>query len=170
VGADLRRIKDIETKFSECNLDYSKPTVFIFECVLVYLPVASSHALLKFIADKFHTAFCVNYEQVCCYVLLFMFLINEKLLMSIKLISSQVNMTDRFGEVMLFNLKGRGCTLAGVEACASLDSQEERYYSSYRSIKVEKYNKAINIQVRSSKLGWSQSMGNDTCLPIPSSQ
>ena len=68
VGADLRRIKDIEAKFSECNLDYSKPTAFIFECVLVYLPVASSHALLKFIADKFHTAFCVNYEQVCCYI------------------------------------------------------------------------------------------------------
>jgi [phosphatase 2A protein]-leucine-carboxy methyltransferase len=51
--------------------------------------------------------------------------------MLIKLISSQVNMTDRFGEVMLFNLKGRGCALAGVEACASLNSQEERFYSPY---------------------------------------
>ena len=36
-------------------------------------------------------------------------------------------MTDRFGDVMLFNLKGRGCPLAGVEACSSLRSQEERF-------------------------------------------
>lgn len=36
-------------------------------------------------------------------------------------------MNDRFGEVMLSNLRSRGCTLAGVEACASLESQENRY-------------------------------------------
>ena len=79
-------------------------------------------------------------------------------------------MTDRFGEVMLFNLKGWGCALAGVEACASLNSQEERFYSTYRYMIIEKCNKALVIQVRSSELGWSQSMGNDTSLPIPSSQ
>ena len=36
-------------------------------------------------------------------------------------------MSDRFGEVMLNNLLSRGCLLAGVEACVSLKSQEERY-------------------------------------------
>jgi len=36
-------------------------------------------------------------------------------------------MLDRFGEVMLNNLHSRGCSLAGVEACFSLKSQEDRY-------------------------------------------
>ena len=35
-------------------------------------------------------------------------------------------MTDRFGDVMLTNLKARGCSLAGVEACTSLKTQEDR--------------------------------------------
>ena len=35
-------------------------------------------------------------------------------------------MTDRFGDVMLSNLRSRGCSLAGVEACASLKTQEDR--------------------------------------------
>lgn len=35
----------------------------------------------------------------------------------------QVNMSDRFGHVMIENLQRRQCTLAGVEACQSLYSQ-----------------------------------------------
>ena len=35
-------------------------------------------------------------------------------------------MLDRFGDVMLNNLHSRGCSLAGVEACVSLKSQEDR--------------------------------------------
>ena len=39
----------------------------------------------------------------------------------------QVNMGDRFGQVMIDNLKGRDCYLQGVAACASLETQEQRY-------------------------------------------
>lgn len=39
----------------------------------------------------------------------------------------QVNLDDRFGEVMLANLKSRECTLAGVDACLSLGAQKDRY-------------------------------------------
>lgn len=35
----------------------------------------------------------------------------------------QLNMNDRFGQVMIENLQRRQCILAGVEACQSLDSQ-----------------------------------------------
>lgn len=35
-------------------------------------------------------------------------------------------MNDRFGDVMLNNLRLRGCSLAGVEACISLDTQISR--------------------------------------------
>nr|CAG4649455.1 EOG090X08O3 [Scapholeberis mucronata] len=100
-SADLRKLTEVESKLVECAIDYNVPTLFVFECVLVYMPVQSSHSLLKFIADKFSTTFCINYEQV--------------------------NMLDRFGDIMLSNLKSRGCTLAGVEACLSLKTQEDRF-------------------------------------------
>jgi len=35
-------------------------------------------------------------------------------------------MNDRFGDVMLNNLRSRGCNLAGVDACTSLDTQISR--------------------------------------------
>jgi len=35
-------------------------------------------------------------------------------------------MKDRFGEVMRENLRMRNCSLNGVAACVSLDSQQER--------------------------------------------
>ncbi|KAF3853338.1 hypothetical protein F7725_014026, partial [Dissostichus mawsoni] len=41
--------------------------------------------------------------------------------------SSNVNMSDRFGQVMIENLQRRQCNLAGVEACQSLDTQRERF-------------------------------------------
>nr|CAD7589800.1 unnamed protein product [Timema genevievae] len=54
-----------------------------------------------FLTDKFRTALFVNYEQV--------------------------NMDDRFGNMMTSNLRARGCLLAGVNACKSLDSQKQRF-------------------------------------------
>lgn len=73
----------------------------IAECVLVYIETANCNNLLKWIASNFTSAAFVNYEQV--------------------------NMNDRFGEVMLSNLRARGCNLAGVESCLSLDTQILRY-------------------------------------------
>jgi len=101
VSADLRNLTEVESKLSECRLERSLPTLFLFECVLVYMPTANSWALLRWIASQFPTSYCINYEQV--------------------------NMSDRFGDVMLSNLHSRGCSLAGVDACVSLKSQEDRF-------------------------------------------
>jgi len=38
-------------------------------------------------------------------------------------------MGDRFGQVMVSNLQTRGCSLAGVEHCLSLDTQRARFLS-----------------------------------------
>ena len=38
----------------------------------------------------------------------------------------QVNICDRFGDIMIVNLKNRNCHLMGISACTSLDSQKER--------------------------------------------
>ncbi|KAL3846475.1 hypothetical protein ACJMK2_017462 [Sinanodonta woodiana] len=102
VAADLTQISELEKKLKDSGIDKNTPTVFIAECVLVYIEPRKSEELLKWIVDNFSTAFFINYEQV--------------------------NMIDRFGDIMLENLRARQCTLH-VEACKSLESQIKRYIS-----------------------------------------
>jgi [phosphatase 2A protein]-leucine-carboxy methyltransferase len=103
VSTDLRDLSQISSKLKDSGVDYTLPTAFIAECVLVYMPSESSTNLLRWIVENFQSAFFINYEQV--------------------------NMGDRFGQVMIENLKSRGCILAGVEHCRSLDSQKQRFLS-----------------------------------------
>uniref|UniRef100_A0A8C7DFQ4 Leucine carboxyl methyltransferase 1 n=2 Tax=Oncorhynchus TaxID=8016 RepID=A0A8C7DFQ4_ONCKI len=77
------------------------PTLFLSECVLVYMTPDQSSKLVNWASVTFHTAMFVNYEQV--------------------------NMLDRFGQVMIENLQRRQCNLAGVEVCQSLETQKERF-------------------------------------------
>ncbi|KAM9599094.1 leucine carboxyl methyltransferase 1 isoform 2-T2 [Morphnus guianensis] len=100
VGADLRFSSDLEEKLKKHNLDIHLPTLLVAECVLVYMTPQQSANLLKWAASTFPVAMFINYEQV--------------------------NMTDRFGQIMIENLQRRQCNLAGVEICRSLDSQRER--------------------------------------------
>uniref|UniRef100_A0A8C9AD89 Leucine carboxyl methyltransferase 1 n=1 Tax=Prolemur simus TaxID=1328070 RepID=A0A8C9AD89_PROSS len=79
------------------------PTLLVAECVLVYMTPEQSANLLKWAANSFETAMLINYEQV--------------------------NMGDRFGQIMIENLRRRQCDLAGVETCKSLESQKERLLS-----------------------------------------
>lgn len=102
VACDLKNTTGLETKlFTECNLDKSLPTVFISECVLVYVDVLDSGRLLNWISKTFSDVVFINYEQV--------------------------NMDDRFGQVMISNLLQRQCVLAGVSVCKSLESQSQRF-------------------------------------------
>ncbi|GAB6019065.1 hypothetical protein CHUAL_000692 [Chamberlinius hualienensis] len=103
LSADLRNIGELAEKLKEAKLDPNIPTLFISECVLVYLETFHSETLIQWIAEHFPTAVFICYEQV--------------------------NMTDRFGNVMIENLKQRGCHLAGVSACDNLSSQEQRFLS-----------------------------------------
>lgn len=100
--ADLRNTSQIEAKLKGIpGFEFSKPTIFITECVLVYLPPDKSSELIKWIADSFPTVLFLNYEQV--------------------------HMFDTFGQVMLNNLKSRRCELEGVEPCKDLESQKSRF-------------------------------------------
>ena len=76
VAADLRKLSEVESKFQECQLEKSLPTLFLFECVLVYMPIASSSGLLKLIASLFPTSYCISYEQVCLTIISFFDRIN----------------------------------------------------------------------------------------------
>ncbi|KAM8960387.1 leucine carboxyl methyltransferase 1 [Pelodytes ibericus] len=100
VGADLRNLKDMEEKLRKFGLDTQLPTLLVTECVLVYMTPAQSSSLLKWAASTFPTAMFINYEQV--------------------------NMGDRFGQIMVENLQRRRCNLSGVDACQSVESQMER--------------------------------------------
>lgn len=101
VGVDLRSVDEVANKLKQSDVDFQLPTIFLSECVLVYIETANCNNLLKWISSNFTSAAFVNYEQV--------------------------NMNDRFGEVMLNNLRARGCNLAGVESCLSLDTQILRF-------------------------------------------
>lgn len=103
MGVDLRNIAEVENKLHQADVDLSKPTLFIAECVLVYVESDCVTRLLSWITSKFTATMFINYEMV--------------------------NMNDTFGNVMLTNLRGRGCTLAGIVACRSLEAQRERFLS-----------------------------------------
>lgn len=101
VGSDIRDLVEFHQKLRESEVDFSMPTAFIAECVLVYVETHHSDALLRWIADHFPCAILLNYEQV--------------------------NVDDRFGHVMVDNLMARGCRLAGIDACRDLPTQEKRF-------------------------------------------
>ncbi|XP_068102833.1 leucine carboxyl methyltransferase 1 [Hyperolius riggenbachi] len=103
IGADLRQLKDMEEKLKKFGMDPQLPTLLVAECVLVYMNPDQSANLLRWAANTFSTAMFINYEQV--------------------------NMADRFGQIMVENLQRRHCNLAGVEACQSLQSQMDRLLS-----------------------------------------
>ncbi|KAL7979017.1 hypothetical protein Chor_015041 [Crotalus horridus] len=77
------------------------PTLLMTECVLIYLTIEHSSCLIKWVATTFQSAMFINYEQV--------------------------NMADRFGEIMIENLQSKQCQLVGADACRSLESQKERF-------------------------------------------
>uniref|UniRef100_A0A8C7F7G8 Leucine carboxyl methyltransferase 1 n=1 Tax=Oncorhynchus kisutch TaxID=8019 RepID=A0A8C7F7G8_ONCKI len=101
IGADLRDIPGLDDKLKKFHLNPELPTLFLSECVLVYMTPDQSSKLVNWASVTFHTAMFVNYEQV--------------------------NMLDRFGQVMIENLQRRQCNLAGVEVCQSLETQKERF-------------------------------------------
>ncbi|XP_022194107.2 leucine carboxyl methyltransferase 1 [Nilaparvata lugens] len=101
VGVDLRNLAEVEQKLMQSEINTELPTLFISECVLVYIESTFTLRLLSWISSKFPLALYINYEQV--------------------------NMDDKFGSVMLNNLRARGCPLAGVDACQNLQTQTHRF-------------------------------------------
>ena len=99
VGADLRQSNELDQKLETCQLDYDIPTLFIAECVLVYMSANASSSLLKQIVSKFRQPAFVNYEQF--------------------------RTSDAFTKVMEQNLGERGIQLHGLEMRETSEKQEE---------------------------------------------
>lgn len=102
VSADMRDTDEISRKLvTACKLDPKIPTIFIAECVLIYMSTDSTKQLLTWIAQAYETAAFINYEQV--------------------------HMNDHFGQIMFEALKAQGCLLADADACETLEMHENRF-------------------------------------------
>ena len=99
VGADVRRGEDLLGVLKDtCGVEEDTPTLFLAECVLVYMELFFSDALLRRISSSFPESLCIVYEQV--------------------------NPNDAFGKQMMINLAARGCPLKGI--VRSLEEQKQR--------------------------------------------
>ena len=102
VGVDMRDVNEVDRKLRLAGIDFSLPTLFLAECVLVYLLPSHSLPLIHYTASAFHGgSYFVSYEQILPHT--------------------------AFGQTMLHNLQLRGCPLLGLPAYPTLDSHRSRY-------------------------------------------
>ncbi|KAI7817479.1 S-adenosyl-L-methionine-dependent methyltransferase [Gamsiella multidivaricata] len=104
LSGDLREFVDIIVpKLKAQGFDTSLPTLFLSECVLIYIQPHASDAIVDWVGKNLDASLFVVYEQI--------------------------NPIDAFGAMMLRNLKARQIELPGIHAYPSLKSQEERFLS-----------------------------------------
>lgn len=64
MGVDLRSVDEVANKLKQADVDFTIPTIFLAECVLVYVEAQNCTNLLKWFSSHFQSAVFVNYEQV----------------------------------------------------------------------------------------------------------
>jgi len=102
IGADLRDLQGLERALAAVDIDYTLPTLFLSECVLIYMLPQHSDALIAWSAERFIGGqVFVSYEQI--------------------------HPHDAFGETMLANLEKRGCSLLGLTTYPDIESLRRRY-------------------------------------------
>ncbi|KAJ1663796.1 carboxy methyl transferase for protein phosphatase 2A [Coemansia sp. RSA 1813] len=104
LAADLRDFEStVVPKLHSRGFDSSRPTLFISECVLIYLDPEHSDAILDWITHNVPSAGIITYEQILP--------------------------DDRFGQMMIENLRSRGLELRGLHAYPTLESTAQRFLS-----------------------------------------
>ncbi|KNC99526.1 uncharacterized protein SPPG_04917 [Spizellomyces punctatus DAOM BR117] len=102
IPGDLRNFStEILPRIASLGFDKSLPTLFLSECVLIYMSPRDSANLVQSAAESIESGVFVTYEQILP--------------------------DDPFGVTMLQNLKMRGIELLGIRAHPSLQSQRDRY-------------------------------------------
>ncbi|XP_063679498.1 leucine carboxyl methyltransferase 1-like [Bolinopsis microptera] len=112
LSIDLRDKTAVSKVVEACSLDPTLPTLVLTECVLCYMPAQSSAHLISWASTTFPNSLFLNYEPC--------------------------NMSDRFGSIMIENMRSRDCELPGILACPTLTDQEKRFtdlgYSNAKAI------------------------------------
>ncbi|KAJ2559893.1 carboxy methyl transferase for protein phosphatase 2A [Coemansia sp. RSA 1933] len=121
LAGDLRDFEpSVASKLRSRGFDEFLPTLFVSECVLIYLDPAHSDAILDWITQNVPSAGIVTYEQILP--------------------------DDRFGQMMIDNLRSRGLVLRGLHAYPTLESTAKRFLSrgwhSVRAIDLADYHDA----------------------------
>jgi len=102
VGVDMREVSEVDRKLRLAGIDFTLPTLFLAECVLVYLLPSHSLPLIRYSASAFTGgSYFLSYEQILPHT--------------------------AFGQTMLHNLQQRGCPLLGLTAYPTLDAHRSRY-------------------------------------------
>lgn len=65
---DLREISQLENALVNTGIDFTVPTLFLAECVLMYMLPQQSDNLIQWTAQKFSNACFIAYEQMLPYV------------------------------------------------------------------------------------------------------
>jgi len=100
-GVDLHKVEQVEAALVVNGISKHLPTLFLSECVLIYVSPDKSAELIKWTHDFFHKGMFIVYEQIKPY--------------------------DAFGEVMLRNLEARGVPLTSIKKYPDLESQKKRF-------------------------------------------
>ncbi|KAJ2380348.1 carboxy methyl transferase for protein phosphatase 2A, partial [Coemansia sp. RSA 2603] len=104
LSGDLRRFREeVVTKMQEHGFDVEAPTLFVSECVLIYLDPKHSDDILDWITENVPDAAILTYEQILP--------------------------NDRFGQMMIENLKSRHIELKGLMAYPDLETTKIRFLS-----------------------------------------
>jgi len=105
IAANIIDLPQLQKKLSECSgFKFDTPTLLLSECVLVYIDPVKVDSFLQWAASSFQSSIAlINHEQL--------------------------NIFDKFGQVMLDNLSQRGCSLPGIEACRNKTSHIDRLLS-----------------------------------------
>lgn len=83
------------------NILIRAPTLFLSECVFIYLAPEDTNTILKWITDNMKNTLFALYEQI--------------------------QPDDAFGKMMIRNLKSRNIDLKGIHAFPDLGHQEKRF-------------------------------------------
>jgi tRNA wybutosine-synthesizing protein 4 len=103
IGADLRDLTRVKQKLTDAGLRSDVPTLFISECVLIYMETSLSNSVLKFTQE----------------------IISDALMAVV--VYEQTNPNDAFGRVMVKSMQLRKCPFLGIHEYPDFASQKKRY-------------------------------------------
>mmetsp|Transcript_43129 Transcript_43129/g.99363 ORF Transcript_43129/g.99363 Transcript_43129/m.99363 type:complete len:366 (-) Transcript_43129:38-1135(-) len=102
VSTDMRIQQELAAALEEAGLQSNVPTLFIAECVLVYMQGLHGDSIIQWAASAVNAP-------------------------SAMVVYEQTNPHDKFGKVMVENLMNRGCPLLSIHDYPSMPAQQVRY-------------------------------------------
>lgn len=119
LAADLRQPRDAEASLLGAGFKKDVPTLFLSECVLVYMTPDESDAIIKWVAQDLMAP--GTFAAMCAY---------EQTMLNSFDSSPEAQEThgnDPFGRMMIKNLRDRGCPLLSFDRHPTPNSQMTRF-------------------------------------------